>query len=543
MRLNLSAALLGAATVGLPAADQGGYFPPAWGWIALGLLLTAALALGFRARVEPTRLALAFLGGVTSVLLWIALSTIWSASAPHTIDEIERTIIYVAALCALFALVSRQGVPYLLGGVLTAVVAVSGYSLVERLANGAGHNPLTGPLGYWNALGILTAIGILLALGFASAGLPAPVRLGAAASVPLLATTLYYTRSRGALLALGAGLCAVAFLHPMLTGRTRRIVMAAVAVVALAALSGATIHAGGPGKLLGRSYGAFRSAPAAHGQRSERLLTISGNFRSDYWRVAWAQYRAHPWLGSGSGTFELFWDRNRDTFYGARDAHNLYLEALAELGPFGLLLLVGTLLLPFAGLRGSRPEPLRAAAAGAYLAFLLHAGVDWDWEMPAITVSGLFCGGSLVLRARGRVRPVSGAGLGAVLVALAILAAFVTVAYRGNSALQASVDASVNGKLSRAEENARTATRWNPWSSDAWQLLGEAQLAAGDERAARQSFRTGLDKDPQEWKLWYDLARASRGAARRRALAEATRLNRYSLEVLALRDEVFRGSG
>src|SRR5205085_4653337 len=132
MRLNLFAALLGSAAVGLPAADQGGYFPPAWGWIALGLLLTAALALAFRARVEPTRLALAFLGGVTSVLLWIALSTVWSASAPRTINEIERTIVYVAALCALFALVSRQGVPYLLGGLLTAAVAVSGYALVAR---------------------------------------------------------------------------------------------------------------------------------------------------------------------------------------------------------------------------------------------------------------------------------------------------------------------------------------------------------------------------------------------------------------------------
>ena len=90
MRLNLSAALLGAATVGLPAADQGGYFPPAWGWIALGLLLATGLGLAFRERVELTRLALVFLGGVTSVLLWIALSTVWSASAPHTIDEVQH---------------------------------------------------------------------------------------------------------------------------------------------------------------------------------------------------------------------------------------------------------------------------------------------------------------------------------------------------------------------------------------------------------------------------------------------------------------------
>jgi O-antigen ligase len=295
--------------------------------------------------------------------------------------------------------------------------------------------------------------------------------------------------------------------------------------------------------LLGRTVGAFRAPPAAHGARNESLLTISGNTRSDYWRVAWREYREHPWLGSGSGTFNVYWNRDRNTIYGSLDAHNLYLEVLAEQGPFGLLLLLGALLLPFAGLVGTRPEPLRAAAAGAYLAFLLHAGIDWDWEMPAVTLSGLFCGGSLVVGARSRARPLSGIGRAAALAALAGLAAFAVVAYRGNSALQASVEASAKGELGRAQDDARTAARWNPWSSEAWQLLGEAQLAAGNRRAARESLRTGLRKDPRAWKLWYDLARASRGRAQRRALAEATRLNRYSLEVLALRARLIRPGG
>jgi hypothetical protein len=31
------------------------------------------------------------------------------------------------------------------------------------------------------------------------------------------------------------------------------------------------------------------------------------------------------------------------------------------------------------------------AAAGAAVAFLVHAGVDWDWELPAVVVAGLCC--------------------------------------------------------------------------------------------------------------------------------------------------------
>ena len=43
-------------------------------------------------------------------------------------------------------------------------------------------------------------------------------------------------------------------------------------------------------------------------------------------------------------------------------------------------------------LRGSRHRRLVPIAAGAYAAFLIHASVDWDWEVPAVTSTGLVCG-------------------------------------------------------------------------------------------------------------------------------------------------------
>jgi O-Antigen ligase len=536
----LAAGLVSGLAVGLTAAKQGGYFASSWGWSGLGLLLAAALALGFRDRLELDRLAVAYLAGLVALLLWIALSTVWSATQPSTVDEVERTIVYAAGVAALVALATPKSVPYLLGGVLTSIGAVCAYSLVDRLAQSSDAARLSGPLGYWNALGILCGMGLLIAGGLVFSNRLPAVRLAAAASVPLLVGALYLTHSRGAILALGAGAFAAAFLHPSVQGGRRRAAASALLAVALVALVVGIVRAGGPGALLGRTVGAFNAAAAAEGKPNRSLLTLSGNNRSDYWRIAWRQYRGHPWLGTGSGTFNFYWDRDRDTIYGSRDAHNLYLETLAELGPVGLLLLVGTLLLPFVGLLSSRPDALRAAAAGAYLAFLLHAGIDWDWEMPAVTLAGLFCGGSLAIRPQSATRTLAGAARAGAFVALAIVAGFTAVAYRGNSAIDRSIEARAQGKLGQAEDAARLAARWNPWSSEAWQLLGEAQLAAGDDPAARRSFRAGLRRDAREWKLWYDLALASRGGARRRALTEATRLNRYSLEVLALRNEVFR---
>jgi len=34
------------------------------------------------------------------------------------------------------------------------------------------------------------------------------------------------------------------------------------------------------------------------------------------------------------------------------------------------------------------------------VAFLVHAGLDWDWEVPAVTLTGVFCAGALVVEGR-----------------------------------------------------------------------------------------------------------------------------------------------
>ena len=125
-------------------------------------------------------------------------------------------------------------------------------------------------------------------------------------------------------------------------------------------------------------------------------------YRPAYWHVAWKEAAAHPALGGGAGTFADYWSRYGDPNLqgGALDAHNLYLETLAELGVVGLVLLAAALSLPLLVALRHRSNPIAGPAAGAYAAFLGHAVVDWDWEMPTVTLAALACGAAVLLLER-----------------------------------------------------------------------------------------------------------------------------------------------
>ena len=86
--------------------------------------------------------------------------------------------------------------------------ALSGRLFPERFGEYdlIGGYRLSEPVGYWNALGVLAALGVLLAVSLVARFESLLVRLVAAASTVPLALTLYFTFSRGAWLALLAGL-------------------------------------------------------------------------------------------------------------------------------------------------------------------------------------------------------------------------------------------------------------------------------------------------------------------------------------------------
>jgi hypothetical protein len=302
----------------------------------------------------------------------------------------------------------------------------------------------------------------------------------------------------------------------------------AVGVALAVALAVAFSRYGGPWTLADKAYTSFK-APPPHltSDLNRRLLSFSGNGRADLWGLAWDDAENHPVLGAGAGTYERYFLLHQPADVSrVRDAHGLYIETLAELGPIGLAMLLAIFVVPLTLLPRARRHPLVPAAAGAYVAYLVHTGVDWDWELPAVTLVGLLCGASLLLVARqwSPPRPLGPPTRFAVAAVTVAAAGFAAIALLGNAALSRSETARTEGRLVRAATDARRARALMPWSPKPWEALGRAQLAAGLLPEARRSFRKAISMDDGDWRLWYDLAGASTGRAQRRALRHAVAL-------------------
>lgn len=360
-------AALAAGAVTLLAFAEGGYWQRSWHAAALGFAAAAAIAVVARRRLDATRAQWLVVGSLAALAGWTALSGLWSPNPAAASLEAQRTLVYVAAAAAAIVVAGR-----LLTGTLVAVGLVCAYALGERLLNGpsaANNGLLHEPIGYPNGLGALAAIGVAAAVGGIAHARRADPRF--LALIVLGLPVLVLTESRGGwLAALAGGAVAVA--------------------LGLGRLRLARIAAGAAGAVLAAGL-AIAAAPLA-----DEIAGVAGH-RSLYWHVAWEEVARAPLAGRGAGTFELAWVERGPAHIDVLDAHSLYLEALAELGLVGLALVLLVLAPPLAvALRGPVASPAAAAAAGAYAAFLLHAGLDWDWELPAITVAGLFCGAALL---------------------------------------------------------------------------------------------------------------------------------------------------
>jgi peptidoglycan/LPS O-acetylase OafA/YrhL len=138
------------------------------------------------------------------------------------------------------------------------------------------------------------------------------------------------------------------------------------------------------------------------GATAQRLASIESN-RYAYWRVALRGAADHPLRGVGGGGFSDLWLHERTIADPAGDAHSLYLETAVEYGLLGLLALALLLAgLALGARRAWHAEPVLAAGPIAGLAaWAVHAGVDWDWEMPALTLVAVLLA-AVLLGAAGR---------------------------------------------------------------------------------------------------------------------------------------------
>jgi hypothetical protein len=258
--------------------------------------------------------------------------------------------------------------------------------------------------------------------------------------------------------------------------------------------------------------------------------------RPTYWRVAIGEFAERPALGSGAGTFSQAWLEARPEETSVRDAHSIVVEAAAELGAVGLVLVAALLGAPLAwAARARRHRQLAPAAGGAYAAFATHACVDWDWELPAVTLAALFCAVALGALADGvpggvTIRPAGRAVAAAMGASAAMLAVPVFI---GASALEDASRALARGDFPAAESAARRAERWQPWSVEPVLIRARARLADGDTLAAQFHFVRATRRDPQDYRAWLALAVVSDRRTAQAALRRARELNPHAVESLS----------
>jgi hypothetical protein len=289
-------------------------------------------------------------------------------------------------------------------------------------------------------------------------------------------------------------------------------VLAAVAAAAFLGVAGAAVAADAPSRLADRWDAAFTEGTIPNsGDERDRLGEVRANGRVEHWRVAWDAFRAEPLTGTGAGTFRLEWDRERPTQQNVTDAHSLYVEALGELGLPGLAFLLIALVVPLgvAVRRLFGPErQAHAAFLGAGAALLVHAGLDWDWEMPVL-FAWYFGAAGVVCAARaeragswspGRLTRVA-AGLGCLFLTLAP----VSVA-ASQRALDAGTAAFRAGDCAGTIDAALDSLDALGVRPEPYELLGYCNLRAGREDLAVRAFQAARERDPDDWQYAYGLA-------------------------------------
>lgn len=334
--------------------------------------------------------------------------------------------------------------------------------VVPQSHGAAAAGRLDQPLTYWNAEGAVAAIALVICARLAGDGTRHPVLRAAAAAVSAIAgMAVYLSYSRGALGAAVVGLLVLLAALPDRRQLRALLVCAGLAIAgALVAAPFPVVASLDPGSrsqgvaalallIVLAAVGAFATRLVALREAAGRLgsdqlrvpalrpllagaaivvlagfvvaaaasehRSVAGNpvtgatatrltsvqsHRYAYWKVAAGAFADHPLAGLGSGGFGVRWLERRKFVESVHDAHSLYIETAAELGLVGLLTLaVFVCGVVMSARTALRIDPLLAAGpVAAVAAWAFHAGVDWLWEMPTVSLVALMLAAAFVAR-------------------------------------------------------------------------------------------------------------------------------------------------
>ena len=309
---------------------------------------------------------------------------------------------------------------------------------------------------------------------------------------------------------------------------TQWIVASAIVVVVIA--SAALLASG----VVTQKLGQFQHGGVSAGGLN-RLFSASSNGRADLWRVAVKTFKASPLHGTGAGTYVIDWDQQRHSALDVQNAHSLYLETLAELGVVGMALLAIALigiLVAFARLARGPRRPFYAALLAAGVTYLLAASVDWDWQLPAITLwlfaaGGLACASAWKAPAPSRLTRLRNWLRFPALAVCALAALLPAIVLGAEAHISRAVYEAHLGNCSEADAQAGLATSAVRGLTEPALVAAYCAVRDNHPKTAIAPIQRTISKDPNNWELWYDLAvvRARAGLSASSAILTAERLN------------------
>ncbi|HET9162850.1 MAG TPA: O-antigen ligase family protein [Solirubrobacterales bacterium] len=593
-------------------------------------MVVALILLGVASRAVLARPFYWATGLLLAVSVLSAISSLWSGSVELSFIEADRILVYLAFFLAAFLIAQTdQRRQRFAEGLAISLAVVALLGLASRLLphllvvsdSFDTTSRLAYPLGYWNADGAAFGIGAALLLWMSRRSSFTALRWLSVALLPATLLALYFTYSRGGLLALAVAVgCTIVLSRDRLwllgslaigalgalpavlyvqahhsladsvdnqaavsQGVTTLLILLAGTALALALFAALRWEERREGRLTGRALELSRNPTAlrwaagaiavvaigaaiAVGGRawdqfsssdvqfptnpSTHFSQFSGAGRHDFYRVAIDAFEEKPVLGIGAGAYEFAWERHRSIPQAVHNAHSLYLEAFAELGLLGGLLvlgLVGTLLWTgFAAWRAA-PHPQRERYAVLFattLAFAIGAGLDWFWELPGLGAVFFLASGALVAARCAQLSPSPAVfafageeapeerrfGLAVAALAIAWISA---VALIGPLLVEREIDASqsaaTSGDLTSAVDHAKTARSIEPFAATPYVQLGLIAESQGEYDVAIERLTQAIDREDRNWQYYYLRSRveeeAGDQAAARADLVRARHLN------------------
>jgi len=304
-------------------------------------------------------------------LSWLAFGLIFSVNRSNTLQEILLFLIYLLAFeltrrglnsqkrQELFLLFCILGAFFGLGGILDFLLVT--------------HNRISFTFINPNSFGIYMAMLSLLSLAnLAKSSRPYLSGVGVVFSF----TALLLSGSRGSVIAFAIALLLLGWGLNLLAKKE-------ILMRYFFSLTGAVLL----------TYFLTFIVQSSIGQmliRPESFVSSSLEGRLIFWQVAVREFFAFPLTGVGAGNFHLPYHLfSPGGFWYSRFTHNHYLQVLAEEGIFGLLiflLFIFLVLRKLPALKTQNPSFLFWGAISASCCFLLHCGIDFSWNMPAVTL-------------------------------------------------------------------------------------------------------------------------------------------------------------